>query len=151
MAVRSGDGQRAVWREVELPSALVGQMMMPTQRKQVACEFSLCTNRPNRGWTRTSQDVAGLTTLIYIAGGRIASSYEYDLAGPLRSSTTPAVVLSNLEISITNLIEGGQLRLDISDEDVVVPESAIEFIESAALTLRTSREIYAARNTSGDR
>jgi hypothetical protein len=92
-------------------------------------------------------DASVLATLIYIAGDRIASSYEYALAGPLKRSSTPAVVLSNLEKNITDLIRGGELLLDASDEDVVVPESAVEFIETAALTLRQSREIYRTRMT----
>ena len=95
-------------------------------------------------------DVSVLTTLIYIAGDRIASSYEYALAGPLSRSSTPAVVLSNLEKSIINLIEDGQLLLDTSDEDVVVPDSAIEFIETASMTLGQSREIYLRRMSATD-
>ena len=77
-------------------------------------------------------DVAGMATLIYIAGDLIASSYQYALSGPLVSENTPAAVLSDLEMSIVNLIEGGQLASDVADDDVVVPETALSFIETAA-------------------
>jgi hypothetical protein len=94
---------------------------------------------------RLAADVAALMILVYIAGDDIASSYQYTLPGPLGRSHTPEAVLSELEMSVCALVQGGHLELNSSDADVVVSERAMEVVGTAADTLRISREIYASR------
>ena len=92
--------------------------------------------------------IAGILTLVAIAGERIASTCG-DILNGLAISSTPQILLDQLETETNRLVEGRYVALNPVDIAITIPESAASFIEVAVETLRHECEIYELRSRPG--